>query len=168
LEARAWQGRAWRAHRRKYRADDPGGARLVTGRYHRGLDQFPPEHAFAALYLALNAETSLGEVLRHLRPELLPALNDYRLSELHVALSAVLDLRDPSRIGLTLDDLVNDHDVTIPQALGAAAQARGVEGLLVPSATRLGDNLVLFPANLHPGSRLVVVGARDPRLFVDR
>jgi hypothetical protein len=43
-----------------------------------------------------------------------------------------------------------------------------LEGLLVRSATRLGDNLILFPDNLRAGSRIEVVPSRDPRLFVQR
>ncbi len=39
---------------------------------------------------------------------------------------------------------------------------------LVPSATRLGDNLVLFPRQLRPDSRVSVVSSRDPQLYVSR
>jgi len=28
-----WEGRLWRTHKRRYPAEDPGGARLVSGRY---------------------------------------------------------------------------------------------------------------------------------------
>ncbi len=43
-----------------------------------------------------------------------------------------------------------------------------LEGLLVPSATGLGDNLILLPQNLSAGSRIAVVSSRDPRLHVER
>ena len=36
----------------------------------------------AATYLATAPEICLGEIYRHLTPELLPSLNDFRLSEL--------------------------------------------------------------------------------------
>src|SRR5215208_5857990 len=98
-----WRGTAWRAHRRRYRADDPGGALRVSGRYNRGLDQFPENECWPALYLGLGPEICIGEVLRHISPDLLPQLNDYRLSELGLELDAVLDCRDLERLALSLE-----------------------------------------------------------------
>lgn len=74
-------------HKRRYGAGDPGGARLVSGRYNRGLDRFPEGETFPALYLAT-------------APELLLALIDFRLSELSASLHRVADCRDPSALGL--------------------------------------------------------------------
>ena len=65
-------------------------AHKVSGRYNRGLDLFPEELSFAALYFATEPEICLGEVCRHVTPELLPLLNDYRISELSVQLEAIL------------------------------------------------------------------------------
>ncbi|MDP8949126.1 MAG: RES family NAD+ phosphorylase, partial [Actinomycetota bacterium] len=138
----AWQGRVWRMHKRRYRADDPGGARKVSGRYNRGLDRFEEEGSFPALYLATAPEICLGEVYRHITPELLPALNDFRLSELSVEVGEVLDCRSPKPLGLSLEHLVHDTDYEATQAIGAAALEGGLEGLIVPSAIRLGDNLI--------------------------
>ena len=163
-----WEGRLWRMHKRRYPAEDPGGARLVSGRYNRGLDRFPEGETFPALYLATAPEICLGEVYRHVTPELLPSLNDFRLSELSASLHELADCRDPSALGLAPEDLAHDTDYRATQSLGAAADARGLEGLLVPSATGLGDNLILFPQNLLAGSRLTVVSSRDPRLYVRR
>jgi len=155
-------------HKRRYGAADPGGARKVSGRYNRGLDLFPEAESFGALYLATAAEICLGEIYRHVTPELMPFLNDYRLSELSVYLSKVLDCRDPETMGLTMDDLVHDTDYGATQSIGAAAFEGGYEGLLTRSATRLGDNLILFPANLQSRSHIEVVSSRDPRLYVQR
>ncbi len=160
----AWEGHLWRMHKRRYRAADPGGARLVSGRYNRGLDRFPEEETFSALYLATAREICLGEIYRHLTPELFESLNDFRLSELSASLQGVVDCRDPSALGLAPGGLSHDTDYRATQALGAAADRRGLEGLLVPSATGLGDNLILFPQNLGAGSRIAVVSSRDPRL----
>jgi RES domain-containing protein len=168
LDFRPWAGPAWRAHRRKYAAADPGGSLRVSGRYNRGLDAFPPEQAFPALYLALGPEVCLGEVLRHITPDLLPFLNDYRLTELAVELTGVLDCRDPTALGIEPDRLCADTDYSITQDLAAAALDRRAEAILVPSATRLGDNLIVLPTSLRPESRLAVVGSRDPRLYVPR
>lgn len=168
LEQRPWRGRAWRAHFRSYEATDHGGSLRSSGRYHRGPDRFPPEESWPALYLALSPEVSLGEVLRRLPPELLNQLNEYRISELDVELHAVLDCRDAEVLGLKPGDLLDDYDLRITQEIGAAAVGEGVEALLIPSATRLGDNLVVFPAQLQSTSRLAVVGSRDPLLYVRR
>lgn len=164
----AWEGHLWRMHKRRYPAEDPGGARMVSGRYNRGLDRFPEGETFPALYLATAPEICLGEVYRHVTPELLPSLNDFRLSELSASLQEIADCRDPSALGLSPEDLAHDTDYRATQALGAAADARGLEGLLVPSATGLGDNLILFPQNFPAGSRLTVASSRDPRLYVRR
>ena len=162
----AWHGVAWRIHRRRYAATDPGGSLKVSGRYHRGSDRFAPEATWSALYLALSPETALGELVRHITPELLPHLNGYRISELAVTLEAVVDCRDAARLGLSPAALVEDRDLETTQQIGAAVDAAGFEGLLVPSATALGGNLVVFPAQLRERSRLDIVGSRDPRLFV--
>jgi RES domain-containing protein len=168
MPVESWEGHLWRMHKRRYRADDPGGARFVSGRYNRGLDRFPRDETFPALYLATAPEICLGEVYRHLKPELLPSLNDFRLSELSASLQRVADCRDPSTLGLTSGDLSHDTDYRATQALGPAADSSGLEGLLVPSATGLGNNLILFPQNLLTASRSSVVSGRDPRLYVQR
>lgn len=164
----AWEGRAWRMHNRRYAAEDAGGARQISGRYNFGLDQFPEEHAFGALYLALKPEICLGEILRHVEPVGLTSLNGYRLSELSVRAGRVADCRDPERLGLPLEYLMDDFDLSASRALGEAVFGRGLEGMLVVSATRLGDNLVLFPENLGPDSRVETVFSREPRLYVER
>lgn len=168
IQPGGWKGRSWRFHRRAYSATDAGGSQLFSGRYHRGLHQFPPSQVWAALYLSLTAEASLGEVLRQFGPEMLPELNEYRLSELDVELSAVLDCRDAAALGLSRADLIQNREFAITQEIAGEAIARGMEGILVPSATGLGDNLVVFPARLRSASRLTVLGGRDPRLYVPR
>jgi RES domain-containing protein len=162
------EGRAWRLHRRRYAATDHGGSLSVSGRYHRASDQFAEGETWAALYLALSAEVALGEIIRNVSPALLAQMNDYRLSELNVELEAVLDCRDATALLLKPDDLIRDHDFAITQEIAAAAIGQGAEGILVPSATRLGDNLVVFPTQLRATSRLEVISSRDPRLFVSR
>ena len=91
-DRQAWHGTAWRIHRERYRADDPGGSLKVSGRYHQGRDIHPDDQVFAALYVALSPDTALAELVRHLTPELLPALNSYRLTRLELHFNDVLDL----------------------------------------------------------------------------
>lgn len=156
----------WRTHKRKYLASDPGGSHKVSGRYNRGLDKFPKGEVWPALYASLGAETCLGEILRHIDESTLPMLNDFRISELSVELTVVFDFRNPRLIGLSAGDLCHETDYRIPQELAAASIDRGAEAMLVPSATRLGDNLILFPSNIRPTSRIVVIDSRDPMLYV--
>ncbi|MHB1414587.1 MAG: RES family NAD+ phosphorylase [Chloroflexota bacterium] len=163
-----WSGSAWRAHKRKYLPTDPGGSLNVSGRYNRGLDQFPADQVWPALYLSLGPDICLGEILRHVTPALLPGLNDFRLSELRLELAVVLDCRAPALMDLTLEDFCHETDYRLTQHIAMAAIALGAEAILVPSATCLGDNLILFSANLLPTSRLTVVASRDPRLYVLR
>ncbi|MEO6197884.1 MAG: RES domain-containing protein [Dehalococcoidia bacterium] len=167
-KTRPWRGRVWRAHWRTYSATGHGGSLRFSGRYNRGSDQFPEDQIWPALYLALRAEATLGEIIRHVTPELLGKLNDFRISELQVELAAVLDCRDAAALGLATDDLIHDYDFEAAQELAAAAIARNAEGILVPSATGLGDNLIVFPARLRSASRLVIIDSRDPRLYVKR
>lgn len=163
-----WEGSVWRIHKRKYAADDPGGARKVSGRYNWVLDRYLAEEVFPALYLATGPEVCLGGIQRHVTQKLLPLLNDFRLTELYVRVGEVADCRDPGRLGLSQEHLVHDTTYEATQAIGEAALAQGLEGLLVPSATRLDDNLILFPDNLRAGARIEVVTSRDPRLYVER
>jgi RES domain-containing protein len=168
LDPRGWKGSAWRFHRRRYDALDSAGSLLASGRYNRGSDQFPRDQTWPALYLALRAETALAEIVRHITPELLDKLNDFRLSELEVDLARVIDCSDAAALGLAPEVLIRDYDFAITQELASAAIARGAEGVLVPSATGLGDNLVVFPAELLSTSKLSVVSSRDPRLYARR
>ncbi|CAN5119351.1 hypothetical protein BH23CHL1_BH23CHL1_05180 [soil metagenome] len=157
-------------HKRRYNPDDPGGSRKVSGRFHRGLDRFPEAQTWSVLYLSLAAEASLAEILRHSLADidLLPEMNNYRLSEFFVRLEAVVDCRDTARHGPLVSWFEHPTDYSVSQSFGGAALAVGAEGLLVPSATRLGDNLVIFPTQLRPDSRLDVVSSRDPLLYVER
>jgi hypothetical protein len=170
-----WRGYAWRAHRAAHPATE---ASAFTGRYNRGFDQVPAEQAWPALYLGRSQDICLAEMSRHLPTDesisaaefrqRLHRIRDLRLSKLLLKLKAVLDCRDPSRLGLKLDDLIDDLDRGVTQAIGAAALARGVEGLLVPSATRLGNDLVVFCSQLRAGSEITVVETIEPRLYVMR
>jgi RES domain-containing protein len=163
-----WHGHAWRAHRRVYDAIDASGSLRVDGRYHRAPQPHVAGPTWQALYLALAPETCLGEMLRHVTPALLPRLNDLRLTELEVTVEQVVDARQPEHFGVPRELLWHDTDRRLPQQLARFALERGAGGLLVPSSTRLGDILVILPANLTPAADLRVLGSRDPRLYILR
>lgn len=91
-------------------------------------------------------------------------MRDVRFTEIPVDLEAVADCRDLIALGVDPDALFDDWDVSTGQALALATRDAGAEGLLVPSATRLGDNLILFLDRLRPGSALTIVRTVDPDL----
>lgn len=76
----------------------------------------------------------------------------------------MLDCRDVGGLGITIEDLLNDVDVDIPQRLALAAIAKGAKGLLVPSATLLGDKLVLFVDRRRSDSLVQELDHVEPRL----
>ncbi len=131
---------------------------------------FPIEQTWSALYTSLGPEIAISEMVRHTSAPALPYLNSYRLSELAIVeLTPVLDCRDVAAIGLTLNDVWHPKDYEPTQAITAAAMARGCQGILVPSATCLGDNLIIFTDELHDlDHQIRLVGSRVPCLYVDR
>lgn len=162
-----WEGRAWRLlHASRYAAEDPGGSYRVSGRYNRSRDFFGEDAAFPALYLATAPEVAMGEKQRHLTSGNLPQMKNQALSEFRVRLQTVYDLSKPEEVGIDSEALVNNHDYTFSQSLSATLRDRGAEALLVPSATLLGNNLVVFPDRLHDESGLEILGTRETRLYV--
>ena len=71
-------------------------------------------------------------------------------------------------MGLAPNALFHATNYDLTQAIGGAALARGVEGILVPSATRLGDNIVLWMEQIRPDSQITIISSEDPRLYVPR
>jgi hypothetical protein len=155
----SWESEVTRFHARRYPATDPGGSLRFPGRYHRD---------WPTLYTCIRPEAVIGEFLRHSTPSALSRLAVMRLSTLSVRLEALMDCRDASLMGLDRETLLHDIDYDLTQAVGEAALTRGVEGILVPSATRLGDNLILWVAQIRPGSQIAVIRSEDPRLYVPR
>ena len=139
-----------------YRHVSPGrnprsgqGARIQGGRWN------PPE-SFGTLYLGLSVETVRAEFHRlaqkqGLRPE------DFIPRELHrfeVRLEQVLDLRRSAArqlVGLSDQELRSD-DPRKCQLIGEAAHYLGLEAILAPSASDVGDVLAVFLDLLGPNS----------------
>lgn len=162
-----YRGHVWRIHAVCYAATDAGGSLRQSGRYHHGMDRYSESETWPALYTALTPDAcvleALGENVKEFSPEALEHLNDCWLTELDVDIGAVLNCTEPGLLGLTREDIVNDSEYRYTQAIGAAANSAGHEGLLVPSATEASNNLVIFPRNLRPGSTITVVHSHDPR-----
>jgi RES domain-containing protein len=162
---RRFRGTVWRVHWREVAPTDWSLSLRTSGRYHRGLDLFPPDQAFPALYTSLAPEIAIWEMVRRSAARNLAYLKNNVLSELEVDLARVLDLSDPATVGLTLADLTSP-DQQPCQELAPAAMARGYEGLLVPSAAMPGLNLVILPRNLPDPPPIRVL--RSTELPLDR
>jgi hypothetical protein len=52
-------------------------------------------------------------------------------------------------LGLSLDDVTDLDDLSIPQAIGEAARFLGFQGIRAPSATGLGHAIVAFESRLE-------------------
>lgn len=139
-----WLGRVWRIHQSVWAADDPGGSLVSSGRWNRGLDLGATSDAFPALYTTTAPGVADWELIRHSRrsdaDEMWRRFVQAQRTWLEIGMPAALDLRDPTSVGLTRADLLDDgiDAYLLPQAIGAAAYARGLSGILAPSATDLG------------------------------
>ncbi len=117
-----------------------------------------------ALYMSLDLGASLGEIVRRGADV---DLNEIRFTEIEVALATVADCRNLSALGVDPVALFDDWDYSAGQALANAVRQAGSEGMLVPSASRVGDNLIVFPDLLRPTSTLTIVRTVDPKLIKD-
>jgi RES domain-containing protein len=99
-------------------------------------------NAWPALYTSLDLATALGEIQRNIK---LSGLKDYRVTEIWVQLEHVVDCREMPKTNRFLDDV----DYSVGQSIAASAISQGAEAILVPSATLLGDNLVIFRMRLE-------------------
>jgi hypothetical protein len=140
-----WIGRVWRIHETIWDADDPGGSLVASGRWNWGRDLVPPGDAFPVLYTATAPGVVDWEFIRHSRrsdaDEMWRRFLRVKRSWMDVSLPSALDLRNPASVGLQLSDLLDDgvDALLLPQSISAAAYARGLTGILAPSATAMGQ-----------------------------
>lgn len=131
------------------------GARIFGGRWN------PPD-SFAVLYCGLDVPTVVAEFQRLARRQGV-ASGGFLPRELHllsVELGSVLDLREEAarrRLGHSDRELRSD-DLTVCQAIGAAAHSVGIEAILAPSAAGDGTALAVFLDALRPGSSVEAIG----------
>lgn len=179
-----WRGHVWRTRGLNiadalksgvpvfYEATSDGGSRHRSGRYHRARDVLPSGPVWPVIYTSLSDGTAIGEVLRHAGS--VQDLEFMRITRIWVQLSAVLDIRDPTQLGLTVEDVTvdptgpDDDAYHLTQEIGLAALERRAEGILVPSATRLNANLVILTDNLKPTSIIEAREDYDLKLYVPR
>jgi RES domain-containing protein len=120
-----------------------------------------PSGSFSTLYLGLSQETVAAEWARAAAAQGLD-LDDFlprELYELDLSLASVLDLRPleaRSAAKLTVHD-VSAEEQRACQRVGEAAHSLGLEGLMAPSATGIGDVIAVFLDQLKPNAQLDVV-----------
>jgi RES domain-containing protein len=137
-----------------------GSLAATGGRFNAGVDSDvkPP---FRALYASIESAAALLEVVRHLGYRSLErrdvvALDDIAmrvLTQIEVELQRVFDWRGEA----ILRDNLRHVSYLQTQQLAAAAFGAGAEGILVPSATAIDANLVIFIDNVADRSRIEVV-----------
>lgn len=140
-----------------HRIYDPQHGFLETIGSYRSGGRWNRQGQYGALYTSLEKDTAIRETLRN------AAKNNRSLNDLgprahvtvRIRLSRVADLTDPSfyeASGTTKDQLLEDREL----CLRVADEARklGYEGLLVPSATGSGINLVIYQDLLAEGWRI--------------
>jgi RES domain-containing protein len=125
------------------------GNRYYSGRYHIAGET-------GILYTSLERDLAVRELGRHAaRANLQGGL---AAGKIKVKLQKVLDLTQPAilaKLGLSKEALVSP-DCSITQAVSHQARKAGFQGLLVPSATGGGVNLVVFENNLAEGCLIEV------------
>lgn len=145
--ASPWSGSAYR-HTAPAREPLSGsGAAAFGGRWN------PP--GLAAIYLAFPVEACIAEFQRLARGQGRGA-ESFLPRDLHtIAVEdlAILDLRSTANrrvVGIRLDD-VRSSDRGRCQMIGRAASYLGIQGIIAPSATRVGFVLAAFEPNLRRG-----------------
>ena len=143
----------------------PGAHPLSTTGAQTQGGRWNPPNSFPTLYLALSDETAAAEFYRRAQGENRPAedLLPRRLHRYRVRLSVVLDLTDPDvkqHLGISDEDLLSD-DRELCNALGEAAHYVGFEGILAPSATGVGEVLVVLFDRLKAESDVEPIGYLD-------
>jgi len=125
------------------------GNRYYPGRYHIAGET-------GILYTSLERDLAIRELGRHAaRANLQGGL---AAGKIKVKLQKVLDLTQEAvlaNLGLSKEALVSP-DCSITRAVSHQARKAGIQGLLVPSATGSGVNLVVFENNLAEGCLIEV------------
>jgi RES domain-containing protein len=156
-----WSGYVWRCHHRSRAALNAEGSLAGTGgRFNAGIEN-DIEPSFRALYTSIESAAALLEAVRHLGyrsadARAAVALDDIAmrvLTKIQITLQRVFDWRQEPNLldGLTLVSYQKT------QQLAATAFITGAEGILVPSATGIDANLVIFADQLDESSRIEVV-----------
>jgi hypothetical protein len=122
--------------------------------------------------LSENPNITARELARACRIQV-SGLNNRRVSKIYVSLAMVADCQDVRTLGLAPPgqepaDMFHDTDYTAGQELAAAVRARGCEAMLVPSATKFGNSLIVFPDNLASSARIELIETTAHPFYVEK
>ena len=139
--------------------------RLVSADYASEIDEiaqtilhswrYNPKGEFGVLYLSIRPECAYRELLKRVfgkKQNLRPLV----VGRFRIQLGKTLDLRDPGSrqaLEVTLEQLLDPTDFSVPQSLAREARKPAFEAILAPSA--IGEdchNLVVFKDKLTPPS----------------
>ncbi|MCL5986372.1 MAG: RES family NAD+ phosphorylase [Actinobacteria bacterium] len=112
---------------------------------------------FGALYTGESTDVCLAEIKRQSK---MPLKHKYKVTEIDISLSKVLDLTDERSLELLSvkeDQLVSGvatrvASVVLPNSIASSAHALGYEAIIAPSATGKGRIIVIFTNNLTANS----------------
>src|SRR4030067_3410217 len=130
------------------------GNRFFPGRYHLSGEG-------GILYTSLTKEIAIKEIERHVSRAMLQGR--LAIATINITLDKVLDRTQASTltiIGLSKSDLISS-DYSITQAISMIAREAGLRGLIVPSATSGGNNLIIFENNLGKGCLIEIDDIRE-------
>jgi RES domain-containing protein len=153
-----WSGHVWRCHHRSRAALNTDGSLAgIGGRFNIGVERAMTP-TFPALYTSIESAAALLEVVRHLGyratdSRAVVALDDIAmrvLSQLDVRLQKVFDWSGDSA-------LASATSYADSQQLAAQSVNAGAEAILVPSATGIDCNLIVFIDNLLESSHVTLI-----------
>jgi RES domain-containing protein len=130
------------------------GNRFYPGRYHVIGET-------GVLYTSLDEEVAVTELARHADRHMLK--EKLVAGKIYLRLQNVLDLTQAStlrKLGISKEELLSP-EYLIPQAISIQARNAGLQGLIVPSATGVGKNLIVFENNFGEGCLIEVETIRE-------
>jgi len=131
------------------------GSLLYHGRYNNGR--------FLVLYAATSEKVCSEEQKRKTTVNVKGA---YKRAKLEVKLKKVIDLTDEKNlavIDVKKEDLICD-EWTITQHIANMAYQKGIEALIVPSATGKGENIVMFTENFTNSTSVKKIDEKEIRV----
>ena len=148
-DARAYSRTAWRT---TFRSRGPLLGNTAGGRWH-------PPNSFEVLYTSCEADGSLAEVYHHLSMAPVFSSADMVLAELRIELERVLYLTGETELAAlgVEDPRAHRSDLSLTQAIGAAARFLEYQALIVPSARWRCNNVIIFLDQLDLNESITIV-----------
>lgn len=124
---------------------------------------------FGGLYSGENQKVCQEEIRRVYSGK--TPVKEYRLVELQISLSKVLDLTNSGnliKLNIKKEQLISSkrqvpETVVIPNSIAKSTHRLGYEAIIAPSATGLGKSIVLYQDNLKNNSSVRIL--LDKKLF---